>query len=121
MSHRLSIPKRVPVEAAKRIAKKYNYDQVIILCRRPGTEGTGWITTYGVNKDHCNAAANIGNAMRGLEDGTYILRRNPNDSKLTPRPQGSTSPVSNISEGNGKDDEKDTAIPINDRERKEGS
>lgn len=56
--------KRIPIEAAKRIAKEYGYDQVIIVARKVGDDGKQWHTTYGRNKAHCDAASKI---MRWLE------------------------------------------------------
>lgn len=57
-------PKRVPVAAAKRIAKQYGYDQVLIVTRKVGPDGVQWHTTYGRNREHCDAASRI---MRWLE------------------------------------------------------
>ena len=70
--------KRIPITAAKRIARKYDYDQVIILGRKIG-EG-GWISTYGKTRAHCDAAAQMGDWIRGLEAG---------DLKLTEAKRGS--------------------------------
>lgn len=50
--------KRIPIAAAKRIAKEYGYDQVVIYARKVG-EGEH-MTTYGVTKLHCSIAAKIG-------------------------------------------------------------
>lgn len=54
--------KPIPISAAKRIADKYGYDQVIVVGRRTGdTPPHGeHCTTYGVNRVHCNVAAIIG-------------------------------------------------------------
>ena len=56
--------KRIPIAAAKRIAKDYGYDQVIIVARKVGEEGGQWHTTYGRTKEHCRVASAI---MRWLE------------------------------------------------------
>ena len=59
--------KNIPISAAKRIAKDYGYDQVIIYARRCHTslEPHGeHLTTYGRNKEHCNAAARIGSYLK---------------------------------------------------------
>ena len=55
----------VPISEAEKIAKKYNYDQVVILSRKVGDGGNEWITTYGINKIHCDAAAKIGSVLVG--------------------------------------------------------
>lgn len=59
--------KRIPITAAKAIAKEYGYDQVIIYARvchdSPLPHGEH-MTTYGRNKEHCGAAAAIGNALK---------------------------------------------------------
>ncbi len=59
--------KRIPIEAAKKIAKEYGYDQVMIYARKVDTpEKTGGehMTTYGVNKKHCDAMARIGKFLQ---------------------------------------------------------
>lgn len=57
----------IPIAAAKRIAKEYGYDQVIIYARvchdSPQPHGEH-VTTYGRNRDHCDAAAKIGNHLK---------------------------------------------------------
>lgn len=61
--------KRIPIKAAEEIAKKYGYDQVIIIARKVGKdpEPNGeHITTYGINKAHCDAAALQGKALAKL-------------------------------------------------------
>lgn len=59
--------RRIPISAAKKIAKDYGYDQVIIYTRKvgeaPDPHGEH-MTTYGVNKLHCAAAAKIGNFLK---------------------------------------------------------
>lgn len=57
--------KRIPIQAAKDIAKKYEYDQVVITARKIG-EGA-WYATYGKNKENCDVAAKIGNVYKKLE------------------------------------------------------
>ena len=57
----MSTPK-IPTKAAEHIAKKYGFDQVIIVARKTGdgsTQGEA-VTTYGVTKQHCNIAAKVG-------------------------------------------------------------
>lgn len=59
--------KAIPIAAARRIAKRYGYNQVIIYARRchdaPEPHGEH-MTTYGVNKEHCSAAARIGDTLK---------------------------------------------------------
>jgi hypothetical protein len=50
--------KPIPVSAAKELAKKYGYDQVIVVARAVG-EGEH-VTTYGRNRENCTIAARIG-------------------------------------------------------------
>ena len=56
--------KRIPIKAAEEIAKKYEYDQIIIYARKIGNQGGEHMTTYGVNKKHCRAAAKIGDYLK---------------------------------------------------------
>ena len=56
--------KRIPIKAAERIAKDYGYDQVIVYARRVGAGGGEHMTTYGVNKIHCDVAARIGDFLK---------------------------------------------------------
>lgn len=59
--------KPIPISAAERIAKDYGYDQVIVIARKVGQEPEPHgehITTYGVNKVHCDAAARIGDFLK---------------------------------------------------------
>lgn len=59
--------KPIPISAAEKIAKAYGYDQVIIYARRchdtPEPHGEH-MTTYGKNKEHCSAAAQIGDFLK---------------------------------------------------------
>ena len=75
--------KRIPIKAAKRIAREFGYEQVIIVARNTGDTGKEWCTTYGETPAHCAAAAKIGEALRGLAAGTLKLVR-----PSIPRPEG---------------------------------
>ena len=59
--------KPIPISAAKRIAKDYGYDQVIIYGRRchttPEPHGEH-LTTYGRTKEHCSVAGRIGTYLK---------------------------------------------------------
>jgi len=59
--------KKIPISAAKKIAKEYGYDQVIVYARKvgdaPDPHGEH-MTTYGVNKEHCSIAARIGSYLQ---------------------------------------------------------
>lgn len=62
---RLMFP--IPIDAAKRVAEDYGYDQVIIIARRVGEadEPHGeHCTTYGVDRTNCDAAARIGDFLK---------------------------------------------------------
>jgi hypothetical protein len=51
--------KRIPIKAAKEIADKYGYDQVMIYARKVGEDGGEHMTTYGVTKLHCKVIADV--------------------------------------------------------------
>lgn len=61
-------PKRIPIAAAKRIAQEYGYSQVVIYARRGGEDQPlphgEHMTSYGVDRAHCGAAAAIGNTLK---------------------------------------------------------
>ena len=54
----------IPIDAAKKIALDYGYDQVIIIGRKVGVGGREHCTTYGVNKKHCSVAAKSGDFLK---------------------------------------------------------
>lgn len=56
--------KSIPVKAGEEIAKKYGYDQVVIIARKVGEDGIESVTTYGKNKEHCEVAARIGDYLK---------------------------------------------------------
>lgn len=59
--------KPIPISAARRIAEEYGYDQVVIIARKVG-EGDQphgeHVTTYGVDKSHCEVAARTGDFLK---------------------------------------------------------
>lgn len=59
--------KRIPIKAAKEIAERYGYDQVMVYARKvdtPTLKGGEHMTTYGVTKKHCAAMAVIGSFLK---------------------------------------------------------
>lgn len=68
--------KRIPISAARGIAHKYGYDQVMIYARKVDQpagigetakqeiKGGEHMTTFGVNKVHCDAMARIGKYLQ---------------------------------------------------------
>lgn len=54
--------KPIPISAAKLIADRYGYDQVVIIARKVG-EGEH-CTTYGVDKANCEVAARCGDFLK---------------------------------------------------------
>jgi hypothetical protein len=56
--------KRIPIKAAKEIADKYGYHQVIIIARAVGEGGGEHCTTYGANNEHCSIAARCGDFLK---------------------------------------------------------
>jgi len=61
--------KRIPIKAAQEIAEKYGYDQVLIYARKvgdaPDPHGEH-LTTYGINKAHCDAMATISKYLQKI-------------------------------------------------------
>lgn len=57
-------PKPIAISAGRLIAEQYGYDQVIIIGRKVGDNGLEHVTTYGVNAEHCEVAARIGNFIK---------------------------------------------------------
>lgn len=56
--------KPIPISAAKRIAKEYGYDQIVIVARKVGDDGGEHVTTYGIDAAHCEVAARIGTTLK---------------------------------------------------------
>lgn len=54
----------IPISAGKRIAEEFGYDQVIIIARKVDPNGLEHVTTYGVDKENCAAAAQIGDFLK---------------------------------------------------------
>lgn len=53
---------QIPISAAKHIADKYGFDQIIIIGRKVGSHEH--VTTYGVDKENCQAAAMAGDYLK---------------------------------------------------------
>ena len=58
------VMKPIPIAAGQRIAKLYDYDQVIIIARKVGEHGGEHVTTYGKNPVHCDIAARCGDFIK---------------------------------------------------------
>ena len=56
--------KPIPIEAGERIAKEFGYDQVVIVARKVDPDGCEHVTTYGIDKAHCDVAARMGNFFK---------------------------------------------------------
>lgn len=59
--------KSIPVSAAKEIAQRFGYDQVVVYARRVGDAPDPFgehMTTYGIDKVHCDVAARIGSRLQ---------------------------------------------------------
>ena len=54
--------KPIPIRAARLIAEKYGYSQVVIIARAVGAGEH--CTTYGVDKANCDVAARIGDFLK---------------------------------------------------------
>jgi hypothetical protein len=54
----------IPVSAAREVAKRYGFDQIIILGRVVGEGGGEHVTTYGKDREHCAVAARVGSFLK---------------------------------------------------------
>ena len=54
--------KPIPIAAAKKIAKLYDYDQIIIVARKVG-QGEH-VTTFGKDTEHCRIASACGEFLK---------------------------------------------------------
>lgn len=56
----------IPIKDAERIAKKYGFDQVIIVARKTGEgpDNGEAVTTYGIDKLHCEVAGSVGRFLK---------------------------------------------------------
>ena len=54
--------KPIPVSAAEQIAKRYGYDQVVVIARAVGVGEH--VTTYGKDRKNCAVAALIGDFIK---------------------------------------------------------
>ena len=77
--------KRIPIKAAKEIAEKFGYDQIVIIARAVG-KGEH-VTTYGKDKSNCVVAKTIGEFLKfkvmGWEEEPQKLEQNLNMLKLS--------------------------------------
>ena len=56
--------KPIPISAAKVVADRFGYDQVVIVARKVGEGGGEHVTTYGVDKTNCDVAARMGDFFK---------------------------------------------------------
>jgi len=56
--------KSIPIVAARDIAERYGYDQIVIVARKVGPDGGEHVTTYGRDKAHCDVAARVGDFLK---------------------------------------------------------
>ena len=54
--------KRVPIAAARRLAKEYNLSRVMMLTM--GEDGTAHLVTYGKTKEQCRLSAQDGERLK---------------------------------------------------------
>ncbi len=56
----------IPIAAARRIARAYGYDQIVIYGRRVGEapDGGEHLTTYGTTPEHCSVAARMSEVLQ---------------------------------------------------------
>lgn len=55
---------KIPISAAKEIADKYGFEQVVIFARKTGEGGTEHLTTFGVTPTHCRIAAKMADVLK---------------------------------------------------------
>lgn len=60
----LPVMSPIPINAARDIAEKYGYHQIVVIGRRVGEGGGEHCTTYGVDKANCGVAARIGDFLK---------------------------------------------------------
>lgn len=98
----------IPVSAAKEIADRYGYDQVVIIARRVGDEPEPHgehVTTYGRDKAHCSVAARVGNFIKHKIMGWPEYEAAPQaqaDARDAARWRESLSHVYSATKGNGQ-------------------
>lgn len=80
----MGMAKPIPIAAAQRIAKDYGYDQVVIMARKVGPDGIEHVTTYGVDKAHCDVAAQMGYVLKHRLMGWPERNSDSTERKLTP-------------------------------------
>jgi hypothetical protein len=80
--------KRIPIAAARDVAERYGYDQVVIIARKVGPGGGEHCTTYGVDKANCAVAARIGDFLKhqvmGWAEGAGAPPADPASAGMRP-------------------------------------
>lgn len=72
--------KPIPISAAESIAKRYGYDQVIIVARKVGDDGGEHCTTYGKDQVHCDIASRAGEFLKFKVMG-WVKDQPPNEGE----------------------------------------
>lgn len=69
----------IPIEAVENLGVVFGFDQVIVLARRVGDEGTEQLVTWGDSLEHKHAAARIGDRLTtevfGWTPDTTVVHR----------------------------------------------
>jgi hypothetical protein len=60
----LRVMRRIPIAAAREVAERWGYDQIVIIGRKVGSDGGEHVTTYGVDRANCDVAARIGDFFK---------------------------------------------------------
>lgn len=81
-----SKPVPIPISAGEGICKTYGYDQVVIMARKVGDGGIEHVTTYGVNKTHCDVAARMGYTLKYKIMGWDDRMADPSESRPQAQP-----------------------------------
>src|SRR5208282_2436174 len=56
--------KAIPIKAAREIAEKFGYSQVVVIARAVGDKGGEHVTTFGIDKANCDVAAHVGGFLK---------------------------------------------------------
>lgn len=93
----------IPIDAAKRIAKDYGYDQIIVIGRKCGQDGVEHVTTYGRDRVHCDIAASIGNFLKN-KVMQYIFKAYGKSQRMTKWTYGDWSQIGPLIDELGADE-----------------
>lgn len=71
----------ISIAAGKHICETYGYDQVVIMARKTGPDGIEHVTTYGINREHCDVAARMGYTLKYRVMGWDERKATPSEQR----------------------------------------